>query len=948
MTSDELPIHSSSRNPRLLDGRAPDTTTRGSSSRPRLFALLIVIGVLAGVGCRDTNSSSNSAQLKVADTIEVAQVDSSATPTASKPTLIQRKSNGAKSLAQRVPVLLEDRGVALRQDVAIQSDARLPFSIEDGLGETATFDAYQMGAIQSGRGSASMSGARTSNPAPLGPTFVSLELSSPVDSVEIGEDQPMEVIARFSDASWELVTHQCTWNSTSPGVAAVFFSKFLIGLSPGTTEISATWGGMNTNSVMIEVMAPPPPPVVVTIPAGKLAVGAARLMEFTGSGTRPVSLENLDGEALRWRTTATREWIRTSEFVGQLDGFETRTIQVEVDANGLAEGDYSGMVSIVELNDPGTTFVVHVRLRVGSGTPLSSDTYYIDFVGGSDTSDGRSPASAWKRSPWDLEAEGVSGSTTLNPGAELIYKGGVHHRSQLEAFTSGTAGNRITIDGNTRGTFGDGPAILDGSQPLTEWTSIGANLYQTGLPQAASDVFAANLYAGETLLTLSQGPDTPADPYEYDNIEHFRTIPPSAVSTTSITDPDVLAGLPDNFWIGGYVAVWAPSNRVYVRRLTGYSASQSRITYEALDSVYTDRDSHYSILNCAVFLDSPGEYVVNEDANSVILWPRDDVGIDQTTVSVRRIGLDLQAEDHICIRGFRMIKYSAGLNLWYNGLGVRNNNSAGNGAVDIDVRDNEIAFNRCLEKAGAITLNYTTDSCVSGNMVHHNFRNRGLLFVYSENVNCEKNVLISNGSTGIGLFETTDSDVVGNELLLHAGIHANGITAYANSHNCTIVGNTVLEGNIALTTQDSDNLLIARNVLGVYDDFNGYTVADWGVSVNLKYFNNVIQSPLAKGIFLNSGSYVGTELRNCVIDGSLIPLGSIGHSHNIFTQRSWVQDSEPLGPSEFDATASEMFVDPQLGDFNPNPTSPGIDQGTDVGEGYEGAAPDIGVGESAP
>lgn len=904
-------------------------------ARTRLGALLLTFLLL--VSCRDatkdpTATSASPSSATVAVSLETSPPASSADPL--------RVGAAPSKLRTSAQDLIGTVGTS--DSAAIDPVAVTPqFATDDEV-------ALAFGAPASGWTSGPSAHPGSPIIGPYQRRLVGLQLTSPVSELEVGDAVDVAVTARFSDGSLETVTHQCYWITTDSTVAHVYFSKFLIGTGPGTADISASWGGMTSNAVTIDVLAPPPPPPPPAVATGRLAVGAPSL-EFTSpSASATITLENLGDTPLRWRISSTVDWIRAPEFAGQLAPFETRNVTLVVDGTGLGAGDHPGLVTVCELHDPGTTAVFHARLRLGGGTPLAPTTYYVDFVGGSDTNDGLTPATAFKRCPWDLQATGVSASTTLTPGSEVIFKGGIDHPVQLEAFSSGQAGAPIVLDGNTRGTFGDGPAVLNGSQPITGWTAIGGGLYQASIPAAASDVFGINLYAGEQLLTLSQGPGTPIDAYQYDDLTHFESVPPSQATTTSITDPGVLSGLPADFWVGGYMAIWAPSNRVYIRPLTGYSPSDARVTFQSVSSVYPDRDTYYSILNCTAFLDSPGEFVVDEANDTVILRPLPGVDLNDTTASVRRIGVDLQGKDHIEIRGFRMLKYAAGIDLWHNGLAVRNTQSAGGGSSYIHVHSNEVAFNRCMEKTGGITLNYTDHCTVRGNVVHHNFRNRGLLAIFSDELTLEDNVLISNGSTGIGLFETPDSAVIGNELLLHFGVHANGITAYSSSHRCEIVGNTVLEGRIALTTQDSNDLVISRNTLGVHPDFDGYTVADWGVSLNLLYHHNIIANPLAKGIFLNAGSFVGTELRNCIIEGSLIPPGAITSTHNIYPAISWMQDDEPLGPAEFEATLADLFMGAEWGDYTPRPDSPAIDQGVDLGEGYSGAGPDIGPIEVGP
>ena len=96
----------------------------------------------------------------------------------------------------------------------------------------------------------------------------------------------------------------------------------------------------------------------------------------------------------------------------------------------------------------------------------------MDYSGGADSNAGTNTSSAWQHCPGDPLATGVAGSTTLNPGDTVFFKGGVPYvlaatnptpQSPVGGITlswSGTAANPITYDGNSAGNWGSGRAIL--------------------------------------------------------------------------------------------------------------------------------------------------------------------------------------------------------------------------------------------------------------------------------------------------------------------------------------------------------------------------------------------------------------------------------------------------------------------------------------------------------
>lgn len=91
-------------------------------------------------------------------------------------------------------------------------------------------------------------------------------------------------------------------------------------------------------------------------------------------------------------------------------------------------------------------------------------TYYIDFVNGLDANNGTTTSTPWQHCPGDSKATNVPASATLNPGDKVIFRGGVVYTGEIILTFSGSAGNVITYDGNSAGTFGTGQAIIDANQ----------------------------------------------------------------------------------------------------------------------------------------------------------------------------------------------------------------------------------------------------------------------------------------------------------------------------------------------------------------------------------------------------------------------------------------------------------------------------------------------------
>lgn len=102
-------------------------------------------------------------------------------------------------------------------------------------------------------------------------------------------------------------------------------------------------------------------------------------------------------------------------------------------------------------------------------TPLAAATYYVDFAGGDNSADGLSAQTAWKNSPGDRNATDNAKLLEVEPGDKILFKGGVAYHGAITLSVSGASNQPVTLDGNTDGTFGTGPAILDGGRVIREW-----------------------------------------------------------------------------------------------------------------------------------------------------------------------------------------------------------------------------------------------------------------------------------------------------------------------------------------------------------------------------------------------------------------------------------------------------------------------------------------------
>jgi len=94
--------------------------------------------------------------------------------------------------------------------------------------------------------------------------------------------------------------------------------------------------------------------------------------------------------------------------------------------------------------------------------PVRTPTYFVDFVGGVDTNDGKSRGTAFKHAPGDANATGNAAAVALVAGDVVLLKGGVEYDGTITITASGTAQSPIVLEGGPQQGWGTGSAIVDG------------------------------------------------------------------------------------------------------------------------------------------------------------------------------------------------------------------------------------------------------------------------------------------------------------------------------------------------------------------------------------------------------------------------------------------------------------------------------------------------------
>lgn len=122
-------------------------------------------------------------------------------------------------------------------------------------------------------------------------SLVSVSVAPATASVLIGEAQQFTATASYSDGSSRDVTGNAAWASASPAIASVASTGIAMGLTAGSSAISATFEtkmGAGTLTVAAPLPPPAPPPptlssIEVTPATATINVGATQQYTATGS-----------------------------------------------------------------------------------------------------------------------------------------------------------------------------------------------------------------------------------------------------------------------------------------------------------------------------------------------------------------------------------------------------------------------------------------------------------------------------------------------------------------------------------------------------------------------------------------------------------------------------------------------------------------------------------------
>jgi len=192
-----------------------------------------------------------------------------------------------------------------------------------------------------------------------------------------------------------------------------------------------------------------------------------------------------------------------------------------------------------------------------------------------------------------------------------------------------------------------------------------------------------------------------------------------------------------------------------------------------------------------------------------------------------------------------------------------------------------------------------------------------------------------NSSTALDFYTVTNSVVQDCRVIENPGMHANGLTFYVGCRGILVERNEVRDGNVALTVQDGENMIIRNNILeggpggapaiGLWDGkpYNNIVITN-----NLLRYHPAAQNSWSAAIYGGNPNAQGYAIVNNIVDGlSGNVFRKADLHHNIFTMLGPGLAPERLGNNLLAPDLKTVCVNPDKGDYRLKPGSPAIGAG---------------------
>lgn len=548
-------------------------------------------------------------------------------------------------------------------------------------------------------------------------------------------------------------------------------------------------------------------------------------------------------------------------------------------------------------------------------------TYYV-------ATNGNDSAAGTFTTPWRTIQKAA---TTMLAGDTCLIRGGVYREAVVPA-NSGTAAARITYRAFTGET-----AVINGCEPLTNWTQVASNIWRTPLPgnfYTSLYNFAMQVFLDGRMLHQARWPNGTRHPsfpvkssLTANSIAKWRT----NNWTYVIFEDANLRPVATGYYVGAGIYV-QPNTNAWSWTLSGTVISQvgTRLTIRTRNDNGKDGDSslypagsRYYLYGLQNMLDDAYEWYHDQAGGWLYLWLPDGVDPRQHLIEVKKRdwGFDLSNRAFITIDGLQFFACSlttdrdaGGDGVGYNPDGTPRYPWRGSGSI-------APSYNIIIENILARYLTHFTD--VSGHFFMQWGQGSGFVISGTNHLvrNCILQFSAGNGMSVIGRGHRIERNVIQDVNYMSVDCSAVNTGGAATSEDHVIALNTIARcGRSGMTPRllrnSSTNLLarIHHNDImecmlqdwdggGVYfahdprflridhnwvHDMSGYTVSgiypDW--SRNVVIDHNVIWN-LEWGIHLQStfsgagtGNFLVYNNTIAVKNTSGVPYGPFGIVEN--------------------------------------------------------------------
>ncbi len=406
----------------------------------------------------------------------------------------------------------------------------------------------------------------------------------------------------------------------------------------------------------------------------------------------------------------------------------------------------------------------------------------------------------------------------------------------------------------------------------------------------------------------------------------------TARRTYTLRDGNVLTQSDPDYYDNAILALHASPNFVYYKRILDYDPETHTITFEPL-SYGQEPGTAYAIVNSPRFLDKPGEYALTaqpdaDGSRRLLIWPPDGTP-ENLSRGQHGVGFSVSRASHVTIQGFWIRKQG-----WAGSTGVEARGHHSDRETDLVVRDCKVTH---LRGSGAGIHVYGVDhTLIDGCEVAFNAgHTKGIVLRNARQQVTRSCRLHKNSSTALDYYTVTGGVVQDCVVTENKGMHANGLTFYVGCKDILIERNVVREGNVGITLQDGENMIIRNNIV------EGSRAGTQPVGLwagrpynNIVMTNNVFRhygtdpNDATVGVFGGNQGATGYAIFNNIIDGisGNILLKADMH-HNIFTRTGPAMTEGQLGDNLLVPDLDSLYVNAEAHDYRPKPGSLAIDKG---------------------